>query len=56
MFLISLAVSIVLTVIFWNFGVAHRIWPAHPMLATTLVAAIACGSLQVMLSPREKSR
>ena len=43
MFLISLAVSIVLTVIFWSFGVAHRIWPAHPMLATTLVAAIACG-------------
>jgi hypothetical protein len=43
-FLITLAVSIITSIGLWNFGIAHRIWPAHPLLCTTLLA-MACGIL-----------
>ena len=41
-FLITLGVSLVTSIILWNFGVAERIWPAHPLWCTTLLA-MACG-------------
>jgi len=41
-FLITLGVSIVASIGFWNFGVASRIWPAHPLWCTTLLAML-CG-------------
>ena len=49
-FLALLAVSIVGTIVFWNFGLAHRIWPADPMLATTLIVGCAAIALQLVLS------
>jgi len=41
-FLVTLAVSTVAGVALWQFGLAHRIWPSHPFLATVVVAA-SCG-------------
>lgn len=38
-FLVTLAVSTVAGVALWQFGLAHRIWPSHPFLATVVVAA-----------------
>ncbi len=38
-FLVTLAVSTVSGVALWQFGLAHRIWPSHPFLATVVVAA-----------------
>ena len=38
-FLVTLAVSAVSGVALWQFGLAHRIWPSHPFLATVVVAA-----------------
>ncbi len=58
-FLITLGVSLVTSIGFWNFGVAARIWPAHPLLATTLLA-MACGitaqSLLTHDAERNKSK
>jgi hypothetical protein len=39
------------TAIFWQLGLAHRVWPAHPLLATSLIASAACLVLDVMLRP-----
>ena len=53
-FLVSLVVSIIVTVLLWNFGLALHFWPAHPLLATTVGATI-CGMLAYyMLPPRQK--
>jgi hypothetical protein len=41
-FLMTLLVSIVASIVFWNFGLARLIWPGHPLLATTLMA-MGCG-------------
>jgi len=41
-FLVTLAVSTASGVALWQFGLAHRIWPAHPVLATVVLAA-GCG-------------
>ena len=38
-FLVTLAVSTVSGVALWQFGLAHRIWPSHPFLASVVVAA-----------------
>jgi len=38
-FLVTLAVSTVAGVTLWQFGLAHRIWPSHPFLATVVIAA-----------------
>ena len=40
-FLVTLLVSIIITVVFWYLGLAKHLWPAHPMLATAIVAAIS---------------
>jgi hypothetical protein len=48
-FLIVLGVSIVGSVVLWNFGIAQRIWPAHPVLATTVVAGGCAAVMQSIL-------
>jgi len=54
-FLIVLAVSIVASIVLWNFGVAASIWPAHPLLATTGLAMVIAIIIQMMLT-RDKER
>jgi hypothetical protein len=39
--LIDIVVSIAGTIVLWGFGLANKIWPAHPLLATTVIVA-AC--------------
>ena len=48
-FLITLAMSMGLTLAFWSFGLAHRIWPTHPLLLTSLVAAVCAIAVQTFL-------
>jgi hypothetical protein len=51
-FLTVLAVSTISSIVLWNFGLAHRIWPAHPVFTTTIIA-MACGIVtQLLLSER----
>jgi len=50
-FLIDLIASIVISIGLWEFRLAHRIWPGHPMLATGLVVAVCCIALHRALSP-----
>jgi uncharacterized BrkB/YihY/UPF0761 family membrane protein len=38
--LLPVLVSTVVAIGFWSFGLAHRVWPAHPFLATSIFAAI----------------
>jgi hypothetical protein len=58
-FLITLVASVVPSVALWQFGISHKIWPAHPLLATTLIAW-ACGiSVQTWLkadADKQKSK
>jgi len=48
-FLIVLAVSIALSIALWNFGIAGKIWPAHPLLATTVIAMVCAMVVQTVL-------
>ncbi len=41
-FLVTLLVSTMGGIALWDFGVANKIWPAHPFLATVAIAA-GCG-------------
>jgi hypothetical protein len=52
-FLITLAVSTALSIGFWSFGFAVKIWPAHPFLATVLLAAGGAAVVQVLLTRDE---
>jgi hypothetical protein len=49
-FLIVLAVSVVGSIVLYNFGIAQRIWPEHPALATTIVAGGCAAVMQSILS------
>ena len=49
-FLIVLGISTVGSIVLYNFGIAHRIWPAHPVLATTLIAGGCAALMQSILS------
>ena len=49
-FLIVLAVSIVASIELWNFGVAAKIWPAHPLICTTVLAMALAIAVQMALS------
>ncbi len=49
-FLITLVASLVLSIVLWNFGLAHKIWPAHPLFATTLIAGVCASILQMILA------
>ena len=48
-FLITLVASIVASVVFWNLGLADKIWPGHAFLVTLLFAGIGAGILQQIL-------
>jgi hypothetical protein len=48
-FLIVLVASTVASIGLWNFGMAHKIWPAHPLLATIFVAAMCGIAVQLLL-------
>ena len=48
-FLIDLVASIVISIGLWEFGLARQIWPAHPYLATSLIVAVSCIVLQIVL-------
>jgi hypothetical protein len=39
-FWMTLLVSTVASIALWNLDLARKIWPAHPFVATVLVAAI----------------
>jgi len=43
----TLLVSTVASIVLWNLGLAHRIWPAHPLAATIIFAAL-CGTVVQM--------
>ena len=49
-FLIVLGISAIGSIVLYNFGIAHRIWPAHPVLATTLIAGGCAALMQSILS------
>ena len=49
-FLATLAVSTVSPILLWNFGLAQRISPSHPILTTTLIGAGAGILVQLLLS------
>ena len=52
--LITFIVSTVVSVAFWQFGLAYIVWPAHPFLATIGIAA-ACGVAAQLLLPKTAS-
>jgi hypothetical protein len=55
-FLITLVTSTVASIALWQFGLAQRIWPAHPLLATTAIA-MACGiAVQTVLRDDDARR
>jgi len=47
-FLIVLGISLVGSVVLYNFGIAQRIWPAHPALATTLIVGGCAAVMQTL--------
>ena len=49
-FLITLVVSIFETIVLWGFGLAQKIWPAHPLLVITLIAGVSGIVIQALLS------
>jgi hypothetical protein len=48
-FLIELVASFIASVGLWNFGLAQRIWPAHPFWATTLIVGMGAAILDIVL-------
>jgi len=53
-FLIVLAVSIAASIVLWNFGVAAKIWPAHPLLCATLLAMAVAIAVQTSLGKAKR--
>ncbi len=53
-FLIVLAVSIVASIELWNFGLAAKIWPAHPLIATTVLATVIAMAIQMYLTSNSR--
>jgi len=49
-FLITLVASIFQTIILWPTGLAHKIWPAHPILLITLIAGVSAIMIQMLVS------
>jgi hypothetical protein len=49
-FLITLLVSTVGGIVFWNFGLASKIWPSHAFLAAVALAAICGVVVQLVLT------
>ena len=49
-FLITLTASTVASVILWQLGLAAKIWPAHPLLTTVILAALGAAVVQLLLT------
>ena len=49
-FLITLIASTVGSVILWELGLAAKIWPAHPLLATVVIATVGACAVQHFLT------
>ncbi len=49
-FLIVLVVSIVASIELWSLGLAAKIWPSHPLIATTVLATAIAIAVQMFLS------
>jgi len=49
-FAITFAVSTGATIVLWYFGLGGRVWPAHPFLASVVVAAGGGIAAQLLLS------
>jgi hypothetical protein len=49
-FVITLLVSIFQTIVLWPTGLAHKIWPAHPLLLITIIAGVSAIIVQTLLS------
>jgi len=49
-FLATLFASLVASIFLWNFGVAAKIWPSHPLLATTILATVTGILVQKVLT------
>jgi hypothetical protein len=49
-FLITLLVSTVASIVLWQFGLAGRIWPAHPFVAAVALAALCGIVIQLVLT------
>jgi uncharacterized membrane protein YdfJ with MMPL/SSD domain len=49
-FLITLTASTVASVILWQLGLAAKIWPAHPLLTTVILAALGAAVVQLFLT------
>ena len=54
--LITFLVSTVATVALWQFGLAYKIWPAHPFLAAVAIAAAGGIAIQLLLSRDSASK
>jgi len=55
-FFFDLLISIIGTIVLWQFGLASRIWPAHPLLATTLIVAACAIATHRILSRDAQSK
>ncbi len=55
-FLIVLGISFVGSVVLYNFGIAQRMWPAHPALATTIIVGGWAAVMQLILSRDSAAR
>jgi uncharacterized membrane protein YdfJ with MMPL/SSD domain len=49
-FLITFAASTGASVILWQLGLAAKIWPAHPLLTTVILAAVGAAVVQLFLT------
>jgi hypothetical protein len=55
-FLYDLVVSIAGTLVLWQFGLASKIWPAHPMLATSGIIGICAIAVHQILSHEKANK
>jgi len=55
-FVITLVVSVLETYFLWSSGLAQKIWPAHPILAITLIAGVSGIVIQVLISHDAQSQ
>ena len=55
-FLYDLVVSIARTLVLWQFGLASKIWPAHPLLATCVIIGVCAAAVHLIVSHEREDR
>ena len=50
-FLVALLISTLASFGLWHSGIAQVFWPAHPLVATTLLAGFCGAVTEVLLTP-----